>query len=59
MISENGYGNFGGNIDSDRIDYYKAYLDAILDAIEIDGCNVDTYTAWSLMDNFEWDSGVK
>ncbi|KAJ8715543.1 hypothetical protein PYW07_010025 [Mythimna separata] len=59
MITENGYGNFGGDDDLDRIDYYRAYIDAILDAIEVDGCNVETYTAWSLMDNFEWDSGLK
>ncbi|XP_022827446.1 myrosinase 1-like [Spodoptera litura] len=58
LITENGYGTFGGNNDIDRIDYYKAYLDAILDAIELDGCKVATYTAWSLMDNFEWDSGL-
>ncbi|XP_022827475.1 myrosinase 1-like isoform X1 [Spodoptera litura] len=58
MIFENGFGNLGGNNDIDRIDYYIAYLDAILDAIEVDGCNITRYTAWSLMDNFEWMSGL-
>lgn len=58
MITENGYGTHGGNNDEDRIDYYKQYIDAVLDAIEVDGCNVTTYTAWSLMDNFEWDTGL-
>ncbi|OWR50268.1 seminal fluid protein CSSFP001 [Danaus plexippus plexippus] len=58
MITENGFATFGGLEDMDRIFYFRKYLYSILDAIEIDGCNVTSYTVWSLMDNFEWDSGL-
>ncbi|CAG9784228.1 unnamed protein product [Diatraea saccharalis] len=56
LVTENGFSTFGGLEDDERITYYRQYLDALLDAIE-DGANVTAYTAWSLMDNFEWMQG--
>uniref|UniRef100_A0A667YFN3 Cytosolic beta-glucosidase n=1 Tax=Myripristis murdjan TaxID=586833 RepID=A0A667YFN3_9TELE len=39
-----------------RIQYYKDYINEMLKAIK-DGVNVRGYTAWSLLDKFEWDEG--
>lgn len=39
-----------------RIQYYKDYINELLKAVK-DGVNVKGYTAWSLLDNFEWDEG--
>ncbi|XP_060802158.1 myrosinase 1 isoform X1 [Amyelois transitella] len=56
FITENGFSTLGGLEDDGRISYYRKYLDAMLDAIA-EGCDVRVYTAWSLMDNFEWMQG--
>ncbi|MBI1214496.1 MAG: beta-glucosidase [Alphaproteobacteria bacterium] len=42
--------------DARRIDYYAAYLDAALKAVE-DGVPLEGYFAWSFLDNFEWAEG--
>ncbi|XP_072935471.1 myrosinase 1-like isoform X2 [Epargyreus clarus] len=55
-ITENGWSTSGGLVDEDRVRYYRNYLNALLDAVE-NGCNIKGYTAWSLMDNFEWMRG--
>lgn len=57
VITENGFSDKGELEDRDRADYYKSYLSELLKARIEDGCNVVGYTAWSLMDNFEWEQG--
>ncbi|XP_054588997.1 lactase-like protein isoform X2 [Nothobranchius furzeri] len=39
-----------------RIQYFQDYINEMLKAIR-DGVNVKGYTAWSLLDKFEWDEG--
>ncbi|XP_050552155.1 lactase/phlorizin hydrolase [Spodoptera frugiperda] len=57
MITENGLATRGGLDDQERVLYYRDYLEQILLAIKEDGVNVTAYTAWTLMDNFEWMDG--
>jgi beta-glucosidase/6-phospho-beta-glucosidase/beta-galactosidase len=57
LITENGFSDHGELNDRDRVDYHIKYLCELLKAVKDDGCNVIGYTAWSLMDNFEWMSG--
>lgn len=59
LISENGVNNdpaLNPIEDSNRIRYIGEHIDAILEARR-SGLNVIGYTAWSLMDNLEWDDG--
>uniref|UniRef100_A0A8C7XBU6 Cytosolic beta-glucosidase n=1 Tax=Oryzias sinensis TaxID=183150 RepID=A0A8C7XBU6_9TELE len=42
--------------DAWRMQYYKDYINEMLKAVR-DGVNVKGYTAWSLLDSFEWDEG--
>jgi beta-glucosidase/6-phospho-beta-glucosidase/beta-galactosidase len=37
--------------------FLQQYLWALLKAKKDDGCNVIGYTAWSMMDCYEWNSG--
>lgn len=57
IITENGFSDTGDLNDQGRINYYQLYLSALLEAIYEDGVNVTGYTAWSLLDNFEWMRG--
>jgi beta-glucosidase len=44
----------GGAVhDAQRVDYLRAHLAAVLDAVDA-GADVRGYFAWSLLDNFEW-----
>lgn len=54
FITENGYPDAGVHKDVGRVNYYKLYLLEVLRAIHHDNCAVIGYTAWSLMDNYEW-----
>ena len=62
-ITENGVSEFVAPntkidlCDKQRIFYHKTYINEVLRAIEINNVPVEGYTAWSLMDNFEWSHG--
>ena len=63
-VTENGISSRGNDTatepelaDQWRIDHYTGYVGQMKRAMEEDGANVQVYTAWSLMDNFEWASG--
>lgn len=56
-ITENGFSDRGTLDDYGRIKYFNDYLTQILNVINDDGVNVLGYTAWTLMDNFEWRAG--
>ncbi|KAG5716218.1 Beta-glucosidase 1A [Termitomyces sp. T112] len=43
--------------DTDRVEYYRGYTQALLEAVNLDGVDVKSYFAWSLLDNFEWADG--
>jgi len=61
IITENGVSDipaeFGSLNDQFRVNFYRDYINNVLKAVKLDGCNVIGYTAWSLMDNFEWNDG--
>ncbi|NXC28283.1 LPH hydrolase, partial [Campylorhamphus procurvoides] len=58
-VTENGVSERGPFVfnDSQRIHYYRAYLNEALKARVLDGVDLRGYTAWTLMDNFEWAVG--
>ena len=64
FISENGFatvkdGKPGSGLEDDgRLEYLAANL-AFLQRSREAGANVSGYFVWSLLDNFEWDAGMK
>uniref|UniRef100_A0A8C5R781 Lactase n=1 Tax=Leptobrachium leishanense TaxID=445787 RepID=A0A8C5R781_9ANUR len=57
-VTENGISERGTDLnDKWREHYYKYYVNEALKAIEYDGVDLRGYTAWCLMDNFEWAEG--
>ncbi|MGP9811729.1 GH1 family beta-glucosidase [Rhodopseudomonas sp. NSM] len=64
-VTENGYGSniekpddTGAVIDPGRIAFLRDYISG-LDAAIAAGADVRGYFVWSLLDNFEWESGYK
>ncbi len=61
-VLENGFGGFdkpdaaGAVNDNDRIAFLRAYVGAMNEAASA-GADIRGYFVWSLLDNFEWDSG--
>ncbi|CAK1543621.1 unnamed protein product [Leptosia nina] len=57
-IMENGYASDKRDInDYDRVKYYREHLEQVYLAITEDAVNVTHYTAWTLLDNYEWVDG--
>ncbi|KAJ8954765.1 hypothetical protein NQ318_014872, partial [Aromia moschata] len=57
FITENGVPLNEALDDSRRIGFIQSHLSNVRDAMEKDGVRVIAYTVWSLMDDFEWNSG--
>lgn len=43
--------------DDKRISFHRDYISNLSAAIRKDGCDVRGYFVWSLLDNWEWNSG--
>jgi len=55
-ITENGMASSTPQHDEERISFISRHFDAMAKAME-QGVDVQGYFMWSLLDNFEWDSG--
>ncbi|XP_063388313.1 myrosinase 1-like [Cydia fagiglandana] len=60
LVTENGYAGSEDPLDDEaRVRYHRDYLAQVLLAMEEDGVRVAGYSAWSLMDSYEWMSGYQ
>ena len=59
FITENGMAESVQFTDTTRLEFLHSYLEEMLTAIQIEECNIVRYTYWSLLDNFQWDSGYR
>jgi beta-glucosidase len=50
IINENSFTIEQALNDTQRVHYYEGYLNALLDAVVVDGVQVLGYMAWSLME---------
>ncbi|CAH2097409.1 unnamed protein product [Euphydryas editha] len=58
LITENGCASSSPDVDDEvRVQYYKEHLEQVLVSINEDKVRVTGYTAWTLMDNYEWTDG--
>ncbi|KAJ6825564.1 beta-glucosidase 25 [Iris pallida] len=46
-------------MDEKRISYHNDYLSELRAAVREDGCDIRGYFIWSLLDNWEWNSGYR
>ncbi|CAI9737852.1 beta-glucosidase,Raucaffricine-O-beta-D-glucosidase,Lactase-phlorizin hydrolase-like [Octopus vulgaris] len=58
LLTETGFMDKTGSLDDEhRVNSFKLYINEVLKAVTLDECNVIGFTAWSLLDNFEWNFG--
>lgn len=57
-ITANGYADFGGNIDWERVVYLREHIKVVLKAMQ-DGVNIQGYLVKSLTDGFEYMNGYQ
>ncbi|XP_061861226.1 lactase/phlorizin hydrolase [Colius striatus] len=61
FVTENGISERGDLDLNDtwRTHYHRSYINQALKAVVLDGVDLRGYTAWTLMDNFEWAVGFE
>jgi beta-glucosidase/6-phospho-beta-glucosidase/beta-galactosidase len=58
IITENGMSASDDKLDDDdRVEFFKGHINELLKAVKLDGCNVEGYLGWCLLDVWEWADG--